>query len=265
MKTVPETSLRQAASDPLGTGTPSRRWIHMSVPQHPPRSQKVSSPSAGCPKPALGSLRRRRDGGAAEAAARIQARERDKEQRVREVRVEHIKLKHEIPNLETILKAQGELVDSQLFVDFEHMRKENQKHNKKIDDLGDEIQKLKKNVSNTVHIFSQFREKLQFVEAENQGRKAELMDIETVLSQEGDNLTKTKQARDRLRRNNLKLQQECGLIGNEILLRDFEEKVDTAELLSQQLETLEHHYARLILSCRGIQKKSRKPIPRKAS
>ncbi|XP_074721028.1 cilia- and flagella-associated protein 184 [Strix uralensis] len=200
---------------------------------------------------------RRRDGGAAAAAARIQAQERDKEQRVREARVEHIKLKHEIQNLETVLKAQGELVESQRFVDFEHVRKENQKHNKKIDDLSDEIQKLKKKVSNTVHIFSQFREKLQFVEAENQGRKAELMDIETVLSQERDVLTKTKQARDRLRRNNLKLQQKCGLLGNEILLRDFEEKVDTAELLSQQLETLKHHHAGLILTCRGIQKKIR--------
>ncbi|NXL27926.1 CCD96 protein, partial [Glaucidium brasilianum] len=207
---------------------------------------------------------RRRDGGAAEATARIQARERDKEQRVREVRVEHIKLKHEIQNLETILKSQGELVESQLFVDFEHVRKENQKHNKKIDDLSDEIQKLKKNVSNTVHIFSQFREKLQFVEAENQGRKAELMEIETILSQERDSLTKTKQARDRLWRNNLKLQQKCGLLGNEILLRDFEEKVDTAELLSQQLETLEQHHAGLILSCRGIQKKIKEANSKKS-
>lgn len=140
-------------------------------------------------------------------------------------------------------------------MDFEHMKKENQKHSKKIDDLSGEILKLKKKVSNTVHILSQFREKLQFVEAENQGRRAELMDIETILSQKRDILTKTKQARDRLRRNNLKLQQKCGLLGNEILLRDFEEKVDTVELLSQRLETLKHHHARLILSCRGIQKK----------
>lgn len=171
--------------------------------------------------------------------------------------MENIKLKHEIQNLETILKAQGEVVEGQRFLDFEHMKKENQKHGKKIDDLSDEILKLKKKVSNTVHVLSQFREKLQFVEAENQGRKAELMDIETVLSQKRDVLTKMKQARDRLRRNNLKLQQKCGLLGNEALLRDFEEKVDAAELLSQRLETLKCHHAALILTCRGIQKKIR--------
>ncbi|NWZ47231.1 CCD96 protein, partial [Haliaeetus albicilla] len=204
---------------------------------------------------AVSILGRRLGGREAAAAARIQAEEGDKERQVREARVENIKLKHEIQNLETILKAQGELVEGQRFLDFEHMKKENQKHGKKIDDLSDEILKLKKKVSNTVHVLSQFREKLQFVEAENQGRKAELMDIETVLSQKRDVLTKTKQARDRLRRSNLKLQQKCGLLGNEALLRDFEEKVDAAELLSQRLETLKHHHAALILTCRGIQKK----------
>ncbi|KAM6135714.1 LOW QUALITY PROTEIN: cilia- and flagella-associated protein 184 [Phoenicopterus ruber ruber] len=183
------------------------------------------------------------------AADRIQARERDKEQ-VREAHVENFKLKHEIQNLETILKAQGEQVEGQHLTDFEHMKKENQKHREKMDNRSAEIPKLIK-VSNAIHILTQFREKLQFVEAENEGRKAEHMDTETVLSQR-DILTKTKQARDRLRRNNLKFQEKCGLLGNEILLWDFEEKVDTVELLSQQLETLKCHLAGLVLTCRGI-------------
>ncbi|XP_074004352.1 cilia- and flagella-associated protein 184 [Numenius arquata] len=208
---------------------------------------------------ALFSLGRRLGGreGAARAVERIQVREGEKEQLVREARVENIKLKHEIQNLETILKAQGELAEGQHFMDFEHMKKENQKYSKKIDDLSEEILKLKKKISNAVHILSQFREKLQFMEAANQDRRAELMNIETVLSQKRDILTRSKQVRDRLRRNNLKLQQQCGLLGNEILLRDFEEKMDTAELLSQRLETLKHHHAGLILTRRGIQKKIR--------
>ncbi|PKU36601.1 coiled-coil domain-containing protein 96 [Limosa lapponica baueri] len=208
---------------------------------------------------ALFSLGRRLGGreGAARAVERIQVREGEKEQQVREARVEHIKLKHEIQNLETILKAQGELAEGQQLMDFEHMKKENQKYSKKIDDLSEEILKLKKKVSNAVHILSQFREKLQFMEAANQDRRAELVNIETVLSQKRDILTRTKQVRDRLRRNNLKLQQKCGLLGNEILLRDFEEKMDTAELLSRRLETLKRHHAGLILTRRGIQKKIR--------
>ncbi|KAM6429756.1 cilia- and flagella-associated protein 184 [Rhynochetos jubatus] len=192
---------------------------------------------------------------AAKAVAHIQARERDKEEQVRKARVENIKLTHEIKALESSLKAQSELVEHQCFMDFERMKKENQKHSEKLDNLSDEILKLRKKVSNTVHTLSHFREKLQFVEAENQGRKAKLMDIESALSQKRDMLITKKQARDRLRKNNLELQHKCGLLGNEMLLRDFEEKVDTLELLNQRLEALKHHHADLILTCRRIQKK----------
>ncbi|NXS97902.1 CCD96 protein, partial [Jacana jacana] len=195
--------------------------------------------------------------GAARAVERIQVREEEKEQQVREARVENIKLKHEIQKLETILKAQGERAEGQNFMDFEHMKKENQKHSKKIDDLNEEILKLKKKISNAVHILSQFREKLQFIEAANRDKRAELMDIEAVLSRKRDILTKTKQVRDRLRRNNLKLQQERGLLGHKVLLRDFEEKMDAAELLRQQLETLKRRYAGLVLARRGIQRNIR--------
>ncbi|NXN95726.1 CCD96 protein, partial [Rhinopomastus cyanomelas] len=184
----------------------------------------------------------------------MQALEWDKEQRVREARVENIRLNHEIQNLEIILKAQGE---GQRFMDFEYLKKENQNKSKKIDDLSAEILKLKKKVSNIVLILSQFKEKLQFVEAENEARKAELMGTVNILSQKRDILTKTKQARDRLRTNNLKLQQKCGLLGNEILLQDFEETVDTIENLSGRLETLKRHHADLIRASMKIQEKIR--------
>ncbi|NWU93680.1 CCD96 protein, partial [Upupa epops] len=185
----------------------------------------------------------------------MQALEWDKEQRLREARVESIKLKREIQNLEVILKAQGE---SQHFMDFEHMKKENQKHSKNIDDLNTEILKLKKKVSNTVNILSQFRGKLQFVEAENEGRKAALMGTAINLSQKRHILAKTKQARDRLWINNSKLQQQFGLLGNKLLLWDFEETVDTVEVLSVRLEMLKCHHADRILAIRKIEKKNQK-------
>ncbi|KAM6261683.1 cilia- and flagella-associated protein 184 [Porphyrio hochstetteri] len=196
-------------------------------------------------------------GAGAAAVDRIQAREQDKEQQVQEVQVENNKLMDEIQTLESILKAQGELVECQCFMDFEHMKRESQKHSGMIDYLGAEIQELKQKASDTARTLGQFREKLQFVEPESQGRRAELADIKTVLSQKRDILTKAKQARYRLWRNSLELQQKCGLLGNEILLRDFEEKVDTAELLSQRLETLKHQHSALNLTCREIQKKNK--------
>ena len=44
--------------------------------------------------------------------------------------------------------------------------------------------------------------------------------------QKRDVLTRTKQVRDALRMDNLKLKQKCGLLGNESLLRDFEYRKD---------------------------------------
>ncbi|XP_030305791.1 coiled-coil domain-containing protein 96 [Calypte anna] len=198
--------------------------------------------------------RRRRSAGM-EVLERILAKEEEKEQRVREVRVENIKLSNEIQSLETLWKAQGELSEHQHVMDLENMKKENQRHSEKIDELSDEILKLKKKVSDTVNILSQFREKLQFVEAENEGRKAELVGIETTLSEKREVLSKTRQSRERLRRENLALQQKCGLLGKEVLLRDLEAKVDAAELLSQQLEAVKRHHAGLILSCRELRNK----------
>ncbi|KAM9236190.1 cilia- and flagella-associated protein 184 [Leptosomus discolor] len=245
---------RQAGPDGPRLRGPARR---RGGEERQPRAQAERAALQARQQAAAGGGPGRRLGGgevAVKAADRIQAGARD-EEAAGEAHVENSKLKHEIQNIETILKAQGEVLEGQSFMDFEYTKKENQKHSAKTDTLSDETVKLKKKVLNSVHILSQFREKLQFVEAQNQRRKAELTDIETLLSQKRDTLLRTKQARDRLQKNNLKLQQKCGLLGNEILLRDFEETADTVELLSQRLETLKRHHAGLILACRGIQKK----------
>ena len=44
------------------------------------------------------------------------------------------------------------------------------------------------------------------------------------LFQKRDILTRTKQVRDALRIENVKLRQKCGLLGNEPLLRDYEQR-----------------------------------------
>lgn len=166
-------------------------------------------------------------------------------------------MKLEVRNLESGLRAHGETLKGRHFAELNHMKKENQKLNEKLDGLNDEVLKLKKKVANAERILGHVREKLQVVEAENRGRKAELRDIVSVLLQKKDTLSKSKQDRDRLRARNVKLQQQRGLLGEEMLLRDFEEKVNTMELLQRQLEALKHHHASLILKQGEIQKKMR--------
>ena len=73
--------------------------------------------------------------------------------------------------------------------------------------------------------------------------------------QKRDKLTRTKQARDHLRIDNHRLRQNCGLLGNEPLLRDFENRKDESGELRDQLERLKMEHAELTLSCNGVRKK----------
>nr|XP_006128334.1 coiled-coil domain-containing protein 96 [Pelodiscus sinensis] len=185
----------------------------------------------------------------------IQAKEQRKEKEMSEVRLENIKLQHKVEKLEASLKAQEELAEGLHLIDFEQLKIENQTYNEKIEERNEELLKLRKKITNTVHILTQLKEKLQFVEAQNQNQRAHLIETEALVTQKREILTKTKQARDSLRVHNLKLRQKCGLLGSEALLRDFEKKVDAAEVLSQQLEMLKRHYAGLTLTCKAIKKK----------
>ncbi|XP_029766511.1 coiled-coil domain-containing protein 96 [Terrapene carolina triunguis] len=185
----------------------------------------------------------------------IQAKEQRKENEMSEVRLENIKLQHKIEKLEASLKAQEELAEGLHLIDFEQLKIENQTYNEKIEERNEELLKLRNKITNTVQILTQLKEKLQFVEAQNQDQRTQLMETETLVAQKREILTKTKQARDSLRVHNLKLRQKCGLLGSEALLRDFENKVDAAEVLSQRLEMLKRHHAGLTLTCKAVKKK----------
>nr|XP_034959463.1 coiled-coil domain-containing protein 96 [Zootoca vivipara] len=185
----------------------------------------------------------------------IQAREQSKEREMTEVRLENIKLKHRIQKLDASLKAMEQLAEGLHLIDFEQLKIENQTYNEKIEERNEELMKLRKKITNTVQILTQVKEKLQFVEAENHGQRAQLMAVEALVAQRREILTKTKQARDKLRMDNQRLYQKCGLLGNSLLLRDYEDKVTAVELLNERLEKLKRHHAAISLTCKGVKKK----------
>ncbi|XP_072348583.1 cilia- and flagella-associated protein 184 isoform X2 [Scyliorhinus torazame] len=118
-----------------------------------------------------------------------------------------------------------------------------------------EVTKMRKKVAVTIGVMTHIKEKLEYVEAENVEKKTQLMDLEAVVAQKREILTKTKQARDRVRTANFKLKEKCGLLCNKVLLRDFEENVDTSDRLRQRLEVLKRRHADLTLDSYGIKKK----------
>ncbi|XP_053313938.1 coiled-coil domain-containing protein 96 [Spea bombifrons] len=185
----------------------------------------------------------------------LQAREERKEKEVIQVRLENIKLKNKIQRFESTLKSKEELSEGLHLIDFEQLKIENQTYNEKIEERNEELLKLRKKITNTVQVLTHLKEKLQSVQAENQEKRERLMQVEEVVARKRDILTKTKQARDSLRIDNLKLKQQCGLLGNKTLLRDFEDKVDATEELRQKLDVLKRRHAELTLASKGVIKK----------
>jgi len=61
--------------------------------------------------------------------------------------------------------------------------------------------------------------------------------------------------RDSLRIDNHRLQQSGGLLGNTVLLRDFEERHDDCTELSKRLDQLKSRHAELTLSTGAVRRK----------
>ncbi|XP_006893733.1 PREDICTED: coiled-coil domain-containing protein 96 [Elephantulus edwardii] len=187
----------------------------------------------------------------------LQALEDRKEQEMSAVRLENVQLRQSLAHVETRMRAQEDMTEGLLLIDFEQLKIENQTFNEKVEERNEELQKLHSKVTSNVQVITHVKEKLHFVEMENAHKKARLLETEAQVAHKRDILTKTKQARDSLRLDNVRLSKACGLLGKEALLRDLEKKVDKTEQLRQRLESLKHHHAGLTLSCRGVQQKIR--------
>merc|ERR1712156_591526 len=178
-----------------------------------------------------------------------------KEKEVVDGRLENIKLKNKLRKKELQLKSKEELAEGLHLIDFEQLKIENQTYNEKIEERNEELLKLRKKITSTVQVLTHLKEKLQFVQAENHVLKGQLKNVEEDAAKKRDRLTRTKQSRDHLRIDNHRLRQNCGLLGNEPLLRDFEERKDESDDLRSQLERLKMTHAELTLSCNGVRKK----------
>lgn len=182
-------------------------------------------------------------------------RENQKELEVINVRLENIKLKNQLKKKEMELKAKEELGEGLHMIDFEQLKIENQTYNEKIEERNEELMKLKKKINNTVQILSHVKEKLQFVYVENDKEKLNLAVYDEQVKKNRDVLNRIKQSRDSLRVDNARLKQNSGLLGNTVLLRDFEECVDLNDNLESKIEFLKRKHAELILNNKGVKQK----------
>merc|ERR1712216_146369 len=95
-------------------------------------------------------------------------------------------------------------------------------------------------------VLTHLKEKLQFVQAENQVRKQELSDFEVELTGKRDVLTQVKHERDALRAENASRRQQRGLVSSDELLLDFETRRRAILKKQDEMAKMQHQYDAVI-------------------
>jgi hypothetical protein len=157
---------------------------------------------------------------------------------VEKVRLKNIILKNQLRKLDASIRQKEELAEGLHLIDFEQLKIENQTFNEKIEDRNEELLKLRKKINTTVQVLTHLKEKLQFIQAENQELKKTLTSLEEEVSSHRDALTLAKQQRDVFRSENQRLKQRAGLVGNDALLLDYEKKEKRAQEMRIELKSL---------------------------
>jgi len=169
----------------------------------------------------------------------IERDEQEKDEDLKAVRLKNIVLKHELKRLEDWLQSKEVLGEGLHLIDFEQLKIENQTLNEKIEERNEELLKLRKKNTQTVQVLTHIKEKLQFVQADNQLQKDNLANLETDLALKRDELAMHKKALDQIRHDRYKLKEKSGLVDSDDLLYDFEKTKDRINELKEELRGLQ--------------------------
>jgi histone deacetylase 6 len=171
--------------------------------------------------------------------------ELDKDAEVEEVRGSNISLKNRLAKLEQMLRKKDELAENLHVIDFEQLKIENQTLNEKIEERNEELHKLRKKTIVYVQITTHMREKVQFVQQEFSGLKAELANLDQDLAAQRDNVAKTKHDRDDYRLDNAKQRNTTGIVNSEQLSKDYEARAQTIEQLKKEIASYKKRHAQM--------------------
>ncbi|XP_011486034.1 coiled-coil domain-containing protein 96 isoform X1 [Oryzias latipes] len=167
-----------------------------------------------------------------------------------QVRLKHFKLTLRIRRLEAELREEEEEEFNREVLEVKNQQLEAERRQKELSERkAAEIKQLINENIRVSQVLPKVKEKLCQIQVEVKNKRQQLAEVEAVVMEKKDLLTRTKQACHRLQRDNLRLQERRGLLGNRVLLQDFEDTVDAAEQLENRLETLELQHADMISCC----------------
>eukprot|EP01064_Diplonema_japonicum_P029825 TRINITY_DN4909_c0_g1_i2.p1 TRINITY_DN4909_c0_g1~~TRINITY_DN4909_c0_g1_i2.p1 ORF type:complete len:393 (+),score=119.75 TRINITY_DN4909_c0_g1_i2:166-1344(+) len=160
-----------------------------------------------------------------------ETQEEKRNQEVKLARVGYIRMRNRAKKLSDLLKEKEKLTDGLHLIDFEQLKIENTTLNEKIEERNEDLLKLKKKATTTIHILTHVKEKLQYIQGENQGLRKQLDTLDDDLDVHRAKMSSVKRDRDVFVSENVKMREKMPMIGSEDLLMDY-------EIRKQQIETL---------------------------
>ncbi|KAJ9464383.1 hypothetical protein DIPPA_16003 [Diplonema papillatum] len=150
---------------------------------------------------------------------------------IKAARIGYIRMRNRAKKLSDLLKEKEKLTDGLHLIDFEQLKIENTTLNEKIEERNEDLLKLKKKATTTIHILTHVKEKLQYIQGENQSLRKQLDALDNILDDHRGRMTVVKRDRDAFVTENGKMREKMPMIGSDDLLLDY-------ELRKQQIKTL---------------------------
>uniref|UniRef100_UPI0037E994D8 cilia- and flagella-associated protein 184 n=1 Tax=Semicossyphus pulcher TaxID=241346 RepID=UPI0037E994D8 len=170
----------------------------------------------------------------------ILAAEQNRQDELIKLRLKHLKLRLKIHRLEAELRDRDEHRDP-FQLEFERLQAKRLVLKKKTEKQKEESLKI-----SSLQVLSNVREKLLWSQMDVKAKRQQLAEVEATLARKREVLTRIKKTCSNLQRDNVRLKECRGLLGNKVLLRDLEDTVDACEHLEEKLEKLKGRHAKIV-------------------
>ncbi|EAN96314.1 hypothetical protein C3747_344g33 [Trypanosoma cruzi] len=162
-------------------------------------------------------------------------KETEQRHEVRNARIRHILLCHELKKLQKTAEQRDQQQDGMNLIDFEQLKIENTNLNEKIEERNEDLLKLRRKVTTTIHVLTHVKEKLEFMKIENAQLRRQVSMTEDELNELRDKLAQTKRRRDHFITSNIKMRESMPMVGSEKLLVDYEKRKAACNTMRQNV------------------------------
>jgi predicted nucleic acid-binding Zn-ribbon protein len=174
---------------------------------------------------------------------------------IHETRITYLKLRNKMKKISHALSDREKKKDGMNLIDFEQLKIENTNLNEKIEERNEDLLKLRKKATTTIHVLTHVKEKMEYVKNENAQLQKQVAQFEDQLSSLRDRLASSKRERDVFAHDNQKMKEKMPMIGSEDLLLDYEvrkKEIENCRIEVVDLTNQHHELMQWINSHQGI-------------